>query len=1296
MYSYTMLVTLRDLYVALQARSVSDILAEDATLAPFIFQKIGALLVAARILPGLEGVTEVSQINANKGFAPWTNFVAFLSQKLRDGNADGKSDCTFKCGSKVFITSAKFREGAGVDIAKDLDALNTLRGSRPEFASASFVLFVRDRAAWIAAYERAQSRDLYPIQRDYVYDVASFETARRTLLDICSHYASPEAFATSYLTTHKELLRLRFHQHLAVLSYMRVRGPLFQYGMKCRSGKTVVAAGTILATKAKQVLFITPIPSETKSSAVAMFTRYLDFDDYRVVNLESGTGIPSPRPEKMIVVASKQYLDRHASDLSDIPFDLIFQDEIHWAGLTDRTDAMRKLLVKPETALIVLSGTGERARAELGIDSDHVFTWDLEDEAACKRGDIAFLKDRSNAVLVEKALDLAYPMGSHANQLRATYSEMPRLRQLIYTFTPQFLRAHRECLEADQYSLDLKELFRMDSGALVYPERVLKVLKSYLGAADGTCPTSVMDTIRKLKTRAGKVGAAHFPGGGGATQLWFLPEQPAGGTLDQLSKRLQEMLTEHFPEYAVAVINSKGRLARREGLEAYVQQLEANAIRANKSGLILLLGKMLAMGVSLPRADIVCMFNTLSKMELYIQEIYRCLTQDLNKEEGVVVDFNQKRVLEASMRMVPSCTGTGAQIIDRMVEVIAFGPTSFTTKDVTDVVAHFNALWRSKSIDKVAVLSARLGRFAGSLTLLPDELRELTKASWSRTQRALPRESCSLLDPHERISDAASEPTTDVSDPADSDEESQDELPPNICHEIITTIPPFVAFLTFRIKREAFMEELLGEIRGSDELLSVFHDQCTIWWKTPANVDFIGTVTRMFARCDVETKRALSSMIAALKGEMTSLIDDMHATLQLLNSILAPKAVETKKFGEVFTPADFADEMLAIYPPEIWSDPNQVFYDPAAGSGVFGVCLYYRLDDGLASVIPDAAERKDHILRKMLFMSELNKKNCAIIRLIFGDRVNIHVGDSLTFDPVSAWGESLAKRNTVGNPPYNEELTRAGAKPLYHRFIEKDIDASASLLFVIPSRWFGGGKGLNDFRKMMLARKDIRSIRHIENASSVFGSAVSIEGGICVLYVDRSYSGPCVYNGIPTDLSAFDIIVDSKYSQLIADMGAHPSLASLCQGRCYGIETNDTRLTDDSSLVPCFVSKAKGGVKYIDPAHVETDASSWKVITARANGKAKKFGNTFIGPPNHVHTGSYISFNVSSEMEARSLVSYMACKLPNLLLGLRKVSQDINVSTCKWIPLPPLDRIWTDDAVTAYYKLSPNQIALLS
>ena len=47
------------------------------------------------------------------------------------------------------------------------------------------------------------------------------------------------------------------------------------------------------------------------------------------------------------------------------------------------------------------------------------------------------------------------------------------------------------------------------------------------------------------------------------------------------------------------------------------------------------------------------------------------------------------------------------------------------------------------------------------------------------------------------------------------------------------------------------------------------------------------------------------------------------------------------------------------------------------------------------------------------------------------------------------------------------------------------------------------------------------------------------------------------------------------------------------------------------------------------------------------------------------------------------------------MLVLRKMSQDISETTCKWIPLPPLDREWTDSKLYSHYNMTPMEIKLI-
>ena len=109
--------------------------------------------------------------------------------------------------------------------------------------------------------------------------------------------------------------------------------------------------------------------------------------------------------------------------------------------------------------------------------------------------------------------------------------------------------------------------------------------------------------------------------------------------------------------------------------------------------------------------------------------------------------------------------------------------------------------------------------------------------------------------------------------------------------------------------------------------------------------------------------------------------------------------------------------------------------------------------------------------------------------------------------------------------------------------------------------------------------------------------------------------------------------------------------------------------------------------KYIDDYDFNETNKFWKVITARANGKNPNFGAKFVGNPNEIYTDSYISFRVNNEDEAKSLLSYLETKFANHMLSIRKISQDISENTCKWIPLVPLDRIWTDEKVCEYLKI---------
>jgi hypothetical protein len=105
--------------------------------------------------------------------------------------------------------------------------------------------------------------------------------------------------------------------------------------------------------------------------------------------------------------------------------------------------------------------------------------------------------------------------------------------------------------------------------------------------------------------------------------------------------------------------------------------------------------------------------------------------------------------------------------------------------------------------------------------------------------------------------------------------------------------------------------------------------------------------------------------------------------LDIIRKYLTPKESEKKIFGEVFTPLELVCEMLSKLPSDVWSNPDLKWLDPANGIGNFPVIAFYKLNEGLKSVIPDETKRKKHIIEKMLFMLEIQSNNTRIAKNIF-------------------------------------------------------------------------------------------------------------------------------------------------------------------------------------------------------------------------------------------------------------------------------------------------------------------------
>lgn len=249
----------------------------------------------------------------------------------------------------------------------------------------------------------------------------------------------------------------------------------------------------------------------------------------------------------------------------------------------------------------------------------------------------------------------------------------------------------------------------------------------------------------------------------------------------------------------------------------------------------------------------------------------------------------------------------------------------------------------------------------------------------------------------------------------------------------------------------------------------------------------------------------------------------------------------------------------------IWADSTVRFLDPCAKSGVFLREITTRLTNGLAHQFPDLNERVDHILNKQVFgigitylTSLLARRSLycskhangphSIAKTFANDSGNVwferveHTwvegrckfcgasqktldrGEGLdtyayafihTHDikalPAKLFGGNMQFDVIIGNPPYQlaDGGQGASAMPIYNKFVDqaKALDPKF-LVMVIPARWLFGGRGLDAFRKTMLADRRIRKLVDFPDSRQAF-EAVDVAGGICYFLWNRDNEGEC-------------------------------------------------------------------------------------------------------------------------------------------------------------------------------------------
>jgi site-specific DNA-methyltransferase (adenine-specific) len=465
----------------------------------------------------------------------------------------------------------------------------------------------------------------------------------------------------------------------------------------------------------------------------------------------------------------------------------------------------------------------------------------------------------------------------------------------------------------------------------------------------------------------------------------------------------------------------------------------------------------------------------------------------------------------------------------------------------------------------------------------------------------------------------------------------------------------------------------------------------------------------------------------------------------------------------------------------IWTNKETTFLDPCAKSGVFLREIVRRLNDGLKSQIPDLTERVNHILTKQVFgiatetiTSLLTRRSIYCSKLANGihsiartfnnssgniwfertehswdsgkciyckanerdygrsDELESYAyafihNDNPTKYIQKVFGEDMRFDVVIGNPPY--QLGQSGgdsvggfAMPIYQKFVSaaKGIDPNY-IIMVTPSRWFAGGRGLDDYRKEMLSDLRMRKLVDFTYAKEVF-PGTKIEGGVSYFLWDKSWNGDCevvtVEGGKPTStpvtrkLGEFDVLVRRNEAlpilKKVLASGSHKKFNSLesmvSPIQPFSIRTNFKGALSKKGLRDPIRLIGNGEDTFIERSLIPRNQEwidQWKVLLGRAYGigatlPQKVYNVPIVAEPGSACTETYLVINrFDDAATAKMLATYLQSRFVRFLVSLRKNTQDIYSERFSFVPNLPMDRDWTDEALYSRYGLTKEEISFI-
>ena len=803
---------------------------------------------------------------------------------------------------------------------------------------------------------------------------------------------------------------------------------------------------------------------------------------------------------------------------------IAFFDEIHKGGTTLLADKAVELIAR--TAFkVFMTATYIKPfiKPEYNLDAGNLITWGYEDILTAKSMDspntVAYFEKKYGTEICQEVLQEQLSRGVTTKDIAAQYQKFPEIQFLTTAFSEEFEESMtRQNIVDAKTGFKMSTLFAMGKECMKIPFKkrwecftspaTVGMFLNYMGPANMqmvTLPSGssvpqlaspdehIMNRIGRTSQRRGdrlkNVDKEFKP----HSQLWFLPQASGDGGNDKpllsMMTCLASLITRHpwfYKNFCIVCVSSgfgkddddfiyddeKGFVGLTNGgtdTKKTVLDYEKRAYAMGR-GLIIIAGRMLTLGVSLPCVNVVALLDDSTSSDLTYQKMFRALTESEGKTVGYIVDVNPLRTLKTLYDytavekqesgehvQVNVTTLTNMYLIDEdKMFVIGDDGSRLTSEALHKKLDTY--LQASRKIYKTifAEASANIATIdlAEEFGLLRDALNRSKPEALGIVSDLAGLDVPSGV---ERIVETAPLPVP----PKQTKSSAQEEIERlRSLREMVLTSMTLLAFLTTDVElNDAFERYKKNEDRLQDIVYNTIVDRGLASEGTDKE-KIKNVLTSAMGKSMVKLMEPYRKM----RTQLSEFTGDQKEVIEFIETNLKPKKEQVAARGEVFTPLELVSEMLSHLPEDVWKHPEYKWLDPAGGLGQFPVIAYAKLDEGLKEAIPDDLERRKHIVENMLYIVELDNTNVELSKTLLQKmcgapscKLNLFEHDFLNANIGEAFGVPKFKV-IMGNPPYNPPKTESGSSgnSIWQNFVLKSeslLDDDGYLCFIHPPGW---------------------------------------------------------------------------------------------------------------------------------------------------------------------------------------------------------------------------------------------------